>query len=1111
MKRIIDQSLEMIRLSIVVLLLLCTNLSKAQDDRPQVVPPPPGVAEIEKYGSIPTTYYTGLPGINIPIYTLKSKSIEVPISISYHAQGIKVNDVSGPVGLGWSLNAGGYLTKTVNGIEDGAGTSGFSSQSEITAYAAQYVNDMEQMYCNTQDNDIDIYSYSTPNSGGKFFYDNLDNIHFMPHQKNEVFRDTLTGGFLQSYRLKDINGLEYFFNDLELQEPLYTSGELGCKYSSGVSETFKLSTITSIDGGEIIFIYDTISYSYLTDHNEFRIVENGVGQYDISDSESWSGVDITDGRRLIRIETTEGFSVDFEYTGDVPGKVTKITISYREKEIKWFDFTYSSFSSNGANTPFPIPTVDFSERSKLVSINESGKGKYDFEYDLTALPPRFSFAQDYWGYYNGADLNNTLIPDKSIEGFVYPFTFATGDRQANPTYSKAGIITQITYPTGGITKFNFEPNEHPHPDIDTSGCLTGFKTNSQEITAQAISGLCSELVQGTVSLSIPTGSKQLKLYFDSNMDGHGVPPLACVDNESSLYFLVTYGTNNLAITSEQTIDIGDYDGSVDVSYMVNGNGDDFQLLWSTLNVVWQEPFTKCTDLAGNEPQQTLGGLRLASQTDWPSISELPITKNYTYDSAVYQFLNFTSRRQGYFNVLGDPCWFPATLLTVSSRPAVAPNTLFGGSTIYNRVTEFHGNNPDNCYEENGQVVCPNVSPPLGKTVFSYDHQPDGLVVDLNGNGVIVDYSHRRGQLLESKVYSYDSSSQDFIIASHTTNTYGKSLDYMHYGLRVYRIRREESRSGCFTFDAIYTYLDYPYYSEWVHKDETISKQYFYDASLTLSGSREVLTEYTYNGNNLMPQIVETTFPEIEEKTQYSFGLPEVVGEVTNVKSYSKESSSDPFTLISETEYTFQNIDSAIVLTDQLVFRNSDTLTNFSLFRDNQHRIVRVVDNLNDISMAYAYGDEFLPYPTTQCSNCQTVMHEGFEFHEDSLFDSNAKSGKYIYNLSNGNISISAPSNYTIDYWKKTSLNSPWVKITGASYSFGSFIISGSGYIDHINVFPPDGIVSNYTYDPGWGISSTTDQNGQSQYYSYDQFGRLIELLDNNRSVIQRNIYHYTNQ
>ena len=83
----------------------------------QTMPSPDAVA-LAKYSDIPVNLSTGIPNISFPLYELKSGGVSVPISVSYHASGIKLGDVASSVGLGWSLNAGGRITKVIRGKED---------------------------------------------------------------------------------------------------------------------------------------------------------------------------------------------------------------------------------------------------------------------------------------------------------------------------------------------------------------------------------------------------------------------------------------------------------------------------------------------------------------------------------------------------------------------------------------------------------------------------------------------------------------------------------------------------------------------------------------------------------------------------------------------------------------------------------------------------------------------------------------------------------------------------------------------------------------------------------------------------------------------------------
>jgi hypothetical protein len=65
---------------------------------PNVIPPSPQTRELNKYIDFPVDLSTGVPEISIPLYTIKTKGIEIPITLSYHASGIKSGQEDGDVG-----------------------------------------------------------------------------------------------------------------------------------------------------------------------------------------------------------------------------------------------------------------------------------------------------------------------------------------------------------------------------------------------------------------------------------------------------------------------------------------------------------------------------------------------------------------------------------------------------------------------------------------------------------------------------------------------------------------------------------------------------------------------------------------------------------------------------------------------------------------------------------------------------------------------------------------------------------------------------------------------------------------------------------------------------
>lgn len=87
---------------------------------PTILPPSPTVAALMKFEEVPVSNYTGVPDISIPLFNTPtlSKDINLDISLKYHISGIAADERASDVGLGWSLFAGGTISRTVRGLPD---------------------------------------------------------------------------------------------------------------------------------------------------------------------------------------------------------------------------------------------------------------------------------------------------------------------------------------------------------------------------------------------------------------------------------------------------------------------------------------------------------------------------------------------------------------------------------------------------------------------------------------------------------------------------------------------------------------------------------------------------------------------------------------------------------------------------------------------------------------------------------------------------------------------------------------------------------------------------------------------------------------------------------
>ena len=96
-----------------------------------VMMPSPTAASLGKYTDIPVSYYSGVPSVGIPIYTVAEGPLSLPVSLSYHASGVKVGETPSWVGQNWSLSAGGMVSRTVQSIKDEDGCCGWLNSAAI--------------------------------------------------------------------------------------------------------------------------------------------------------------------------------------------------------------------------------------------------------------------------------------------------------------------------------------------------------------------------------------------------------------------------------------------------------------------------------------------------------------------------------------------------------------------------------------------------------------------------------------------------------------------------------------------------------------------------------------------------------------------------------------------------------------------------------------------------------------------------------------------------------------------------------------------------------------------------------------------------------------------
>lgn len=486
--------LSICRVSLLVLLLLIPQYSFGQgvEGYQSLIPQAPDAQAMARAIDVPVNAYTGIPEITIPLYEIKVGELTIPITLSYHAGGILASQEATEVGLGWSLSAGGSITRTIKCIDDFNSSMGyFSYQDEwngefsalmpyFDIWTRQFVKDMEP----------DIFFYSTPTESGKFFFDHNRNAHFVNVENNcRLEEHALTN----SLELTDSKGNRYQYEDIEETQPYSSASTCLVNTTSGgydaifdgynfpgfqASERFKsawkLSRIITPSGDSVTFTYEQVKYQLPVQETAVKrsLFAEGGSLEGLSHASSSIKPGLSysqqkcwvNGKRLTEIRWRGGV-VCFEVedredllpliTSDPKPKAVKVVkvIDTVGSIVKKWLFNYSYFNplENGLNK-------HLFKRLKLNSVREilpSDSIGYSFSYDETRpLPAKNTKNTDYWGYYNGSNQGNNYVCPAVLNGELY----AGGDKEPNLLYAKLGTLETFTNPTGGTTFYTYENN-----------------------------------------------------------------------------------------------------------------------------------------------------------------------------------------------------------------------------------------------------------------------------------------------------------------------------------------------------------------------------------------------------------------------------------------------------------------------------------------------------------------------------------------------------------------------------------------------------------------------------------------------------------------------------
>lgn len=1031
-----------------------------------VVPPSPNVASLNKFIDVPVSHYTGIPSIGIPIYTIELPQLQLPISLNYHAGGLRVEDHASWVGAGWSLSAGGSISRTLHGIPDesdvyskwgwlssrasslfngsGAvlGDSIFSCYSTASELGSSW-GDIPYIRADTLargwiDSEPDVFHYSVPGGGGKFIFNRNKQVYKLDTDNFTISTHPFQSSSLPNYpteadyswEIIGPDGVTYEFTKPEKTFVQSDCGSMDTPYGGSGLDEYQSSwylTKMSLNGDSIVFDYvaETLTYDQrISSSLNFKVIGSGTPPsgghcYNTTTVSAW---------RLSKITASNGITIDFlvQETGtrsDLTGskKLERINISKGSNYIRGYALDTDSYFGTSSNKL---------KLSSVVPIDENGNTEngYVFEYyNEGSVPSVSSKSQDYWGFHNFSSSNSSLIPEYKDTNYHYNRT-SGANRTPSLSGTQSGALKKLIYPTGGHTLLEYELNSRYNANklktyihsVEVNG--TSVSPDEQYSSTFIVGQNCSATID--LELEGPAG-EDYWAYLETST--------------GSIVTLSPVVSGNRLVLPSGTYRLHAY------------NSDDNSTSKITIEYEQVEP-----------GEETIGGLRIKKVTNSAGIEKRYL---YTYDNGqssgrLFSPLSFAGVLQTNYPgaINGLVCEESGTSLSwinVSDKSQL-PGIAFEGSHIgYSRVRELG--------------LDPATNRRNGLTEYEFTNE----AVSLNTGYPIVpspDISHKNGKIKRQTIYKTLVFEKDTTILGLPdvvdsladikikSTIYG----YNEYTLsaspiKAYKVGKKNTR---FCFRCSDTITDdfslnlFEYHRKWYALSSV--KEIGYEDSDSLIS----LMTYHY-GDSL-----NHTFPTTEK--QYFDGFTH--------NSYYTRHSTNPALVIQLAVHKTTGLTSSQLAGTQLTYHGMLPLSVKKWNRESNSYALEVQNSFEDNRLITR--KRFFGNGTSSGLEIEENYLWGYQNTYPVAVIQNATRGEVLFGLSAADLS---------------NLQSG-VKVES--------IINGlRNTLDHASV-------RTLVWDPSFGVIKEIDENNLSVNYSYDSFGRLKEIRDHNNNVLNRYQYQF---
>lgn len=1080
----------------------------------------PNTASLGLYGEVPVSYFTGIPNIEIPLYTLKENDIEVPITMRYHASGVRPDMHPGWVGMGWALEAGGVITRIVKDQPDDYKNTSYDENALGLWYTQAAVNvpnwdQTSYMYNaatdltnNFRDVEPDEFSFSFPGCSGKFFLDETG------HWKVQCDKPVVV----------TFNGV---FFDVPIAAPSTT-----LTYNIGNSQSFSGFTITDEDGTQYVFGQNTNAIEY-----DMAMFNQSVDEWA---AEAWY---------LTKIIHADGYEVDFNYEKDdyISQLGIYMSLDIGTSAVKTGGFLESECSSTSFdNIFFDFAGGKLISPSYLRSITCSGGNSILFnrststELSYNKLIYDTKYAQWYQVY--GQDIYHQFMPfletSVAYPGCLSKLQWKKLDgiqiKDANGTLRKGFQFTYNNVATERLTLLSLAETgqnggtkppyqfsyitDGPKPLPDYLACQTdhwGFfngtvpdlsDPNNYYKTFYDYRNTHPEYLQtGTLNKIVyPTGGvteftyepntygKRLQInrtdgidpYFNTNTVAGGLrirkitsyDPNSTMPPKTKEYFYVSGYNNTLDATQVSNLpSSGVLGGQIQYyfdDYRTKASNDN-NIVYSKKLFSNQSILPGCTNSAG-------------THIGYSEVVEKSADGSYTK----YYYTNFDN---GHLDE-PVPClqitrtpYEPATSLEVE-RGLVYKQEAYNNNNVavYRKETSYLALNKSTEYSRALNLRCTGICGPgtvLAEGVayrnYTYSYLPNTETVtqyDANGgNGMVTQRQFAYDDHRQMRWGSFtDSKGQT------TTTRYRYPYDALGYTpsadpgineVTAYMVKHNQIGSPMETIDS----------------KLILGREYITDSKLT-----------TYN-----------VYP----------------GMIKPFRTY-KFITSAPASILSYTNYTVTGYSGGNEAVSMDYRLNSDMTASAYDNRGNVTSFARDKDVTT--TRLWNYNKN---YPVADILNADVSQVAYTSFETDDWGGWTKLSGDTKLNDGNvtgiksfsGVFTATVPSsvNYRLTLWGKAGAlqtvngHGGTVKKVAGNFILYEWLLYNPSTVtvtsdncDEVRLIPEGASIATYTYDQFVGMTTKTDWNNLSIFYEYDEFGRLHFVRDHDKNLVKKINYNY---